>query len=251
MTEPNPPPDEPEEETPVEAPAGPQEPTDAEAEEEGQATEGEPSEPPSEEPSDVQPEAAAQMSEREFERAAKKLDAAAKRWRAQVAEFVEATGQSLIANETDLDFCPGYVFHPQVRPLDEEQAQFARVLLGDPIEPAFVQDRDSHTCEDCDGWGRVKTGSKVAQQNVIRCRRCNGYGYISTHPYEQETPIAVNGGGEPANVVLSEQEQSGEDAWGTPRSHPDWGKSPQYRSPTWQADLAAYKAGEPAPIPAG
>jgi hypothetical protein len=251
MTEPNPTHVELDEETPVEAPQEPQEPTEAEAEEEGQATEGEPPEPPSEEPSDVQPEAAAQMSEHDFEKAAKKLDAAAKRWRAQVAEFVEATGQSLIANETDLDFCPGYVFHPQVRPLDEEQAQFARVLLGDPIEPAFVQDRDSHACEDCEGWGRVKTGSKVAGNAVIDCPRCNGRGFISSRPPEEIRLPSANGGGEPANVVLSEQEQSSEDAWGTPRSHPDWGKAPQYRSPTWQADLAAYKAGEPAPITAG
>jgi hypothetical protein len=238
-------------ETPVEAPTGPQEPSPEEIEAEEPAEPGEPSEPPSEPESDVQPEAPQAMNELDFERAAKKLDGAAKRWRAQVAEFVEMTGQSLIANETDLDFCPGYVFHPQVKPLDEEQAQFARVLLGDPIEPAFVQDRDSHACEDCDGWGRVKTGSKVAQQNVIRCRRCNGYGYISSHPYEQETPIALNGGGEPANVILTEQEQSDADAWGTPRSHPDWGKSPQYRAPGWQAALEAYKAGEPAPITAG
>jgi hypothetical protein len=250
MTEPNPTHVELDEETPVEAPQEPQEPTEAEAEEEGQATEGEPSAPPRAPASDVQPEAAAQMSEREFERAAKKLDAAAKRWRAQVAEFVEATGQSLIANETDLDFCPGYVFHPQVRPLDEEQAQFARVLLGDPIEPAFVQDLLSHACEDCEGWGRVKTGSKVAGRTVIDCPRCKGAGFISQRPPDEVRPTSVNGGGEPANVVLSEQEQAGEDAWGTPRSHPDWGKAPQYRSPTWQADLAAYKTGEPAPIPA-
>jgi hypothetical protein len=248
MTEPNATPDEPEQETPVDGSTGPQEPSPEEAEVEEPVEPTGPSEPPSEEASDVQPEAAAQMSEREFERAAKKLDAAAKRWRAQVMEFVEATGQSLIANETDLDFCPGYVFHPQVRPLDEEQAQFARVLLGDPIEPAFVQDRESHACEECEGWGRVKTGSKVAGNAVIDCLRCNGRGFITSRPREEIRLPSPNGGGEGANVVLSEQEQAGEDAWGTPRSHPDWGKAPQYRSPTWQADLAAYKAGEPAPI---
>jgi hypothetical protein len=244
-------PDEPGEETPVEAPAGPQEPSPEAIEAEEPPEPAEPPEPPSEPESDVQPEELLPLSERELERAAKKLDAAAKRWRAQVAEFVEMTGQSLIANETDLDFCPGYVFHPQVKPLDEEQAQFARVLLGDPIEPAFAQDQDSHACQDCEGWGRVKTGSKVAGENVIRCRRCRGHGYITSHPYEQETPIALNGGGEPANVILTEQEQSDADAWGTPRSHPDWGKSPQYRAPGWQAALEAYKAGEPAPISAG
>jgi hypothetical protein len=251
MTEPNHTSDEPEEETLVEAPAEPQEPSPEESEAEEPAEPAEPPEPPSEPESDVQPEAPQAMSERDFERAAKKLDAAAKRWRAQVAEFVEMTGQSLIANETDLDFCPGYVFHPQVRPLDEEQAQFARVLLGDPIEPAFVQDLLSHACEDCEGWGRVKTGSKVAGRTVIDCPRCKGAGFISQRPPDEIRPTSVNGGGEPANVVLSEQEQAGEDAWGTPRSHPDWGKAPQYRSPTWQADLAAYKAGEPAPITAG
>jgi hypothetical protein len=251
MTEPNPTLDELEEETPVEAPTGPQEPPPKATEVAEPGEPGGPLESASEVVSDVQPEAAAQMGERDFERAAKKLDAAAKRWRAQVAEFVEATGQSLIANETDLDFCPGYVFHPQVRPLDEEQAQFARVLLGDPIEPAFVQDRDSHACEDCEGWGRVKTGSKVAGKTVIDCPRCNGLGFITSRPREEIRLPSPNGGGEGANVVLTEQEQSDADAWGTPRSHPDWGKSPQYRAPGWQAALEAYKAGEPAPITAG
>ncbi len=187
------------------------------------------------------------MSEREFERAAKTLDRAVERYRVVVAAFMEQTGQSLIPNKTDLDFCPGYIFHPDVRPLDEEQAAFARALLGMPLEPPFEQDPESHPCDTCAGWGRVKTGSKVGGESVVACPRCNGHGFITSREYT--TPAPAVSGSPPGELapVLSEAEQSGEDAWGTPRSHHDWGKAPQYRSANWQAELDAYKRGEPAP----
>lgn len=228
-------------ETPAEEPWTPQEP------EEGWDKRG------AEDGDPVPPEAPEEpvsrgLSEHEFERAAKKLEGAVKRYRAQVAEFMEVSDQPLIESKLDLDFVPGYLFHPQARPLTEEQEAFARAILNEPIEPPFPQDPDTSECPTCEGWGQTKTGSKVAGQNVAKCARCNGHGFLRSGQAPAEVRVAVNGPVEPENVVLTPEEESGEDAWGTPRSHPDWGKSPQYRSPSWQAELAAYKQGLAPPV---
>lgn len=196
----------------------------------------------------AEPPLALGMSERDFEQAARKLDRGVERYRAVVQEFIETTGQSLIENKADLAHVPGYIFHPDVRPLDDEQAAFARASLGMPIEPAFPADPMSHACSLCDGWGQVKTGSKVAGKVVVRCPDCQGAGFTSSRPYAAPVPASLRVAGDEPASVLTPEEESGEDAWGTPRNHPDWGKAPQYRSPTWTAELEAYKRGEPAPV---
>lgn len=228
-------------EAPVEAPESSQEtpetPDAPDTQDEGEEAAEEPERPQS-----------AGLSEQAFEKAARRLDGAVKRYRAQVAEFMEASSQPLIESKLDLDFCPGYIFHPQAVPLTDEQEAFARAILGEEIEPNFPQDPHRSECPTCEGWGQVKTGSKVARQNVVKCERCNGHGFLRDGQAPAEVPVPSNGPVESANVVLTPEEESGEDAWGTPRSHPDWGKSPQYRSPSWQAELAAYKQGLAPPV---
>lgn len=239
--------DETQEQEPVETPETPQEPTPEPDEGDG-GGEGEPEpEPPEEDDSGGEPEPPQGLSEREFEKAARKLDGAVKRYRAQVVEFMESSGQPLIESKLDLDFCPGYIFHPQAVPLTPEQEAFARAILGEPIEPSFPQDPHRSECPTCEGWGQVKTGSKVARMNVVKCDRCNGHGFLRDGQAPTEVVLRGNGEVEPASVVLTPEEESGDDAWGTPRSHPDWGKSPQYRGPNWQAELAAYKQGQAPP----
>lgn len=195
-----------------------------------------------------EPEPSFGMDEREFEKAAKTLERAVTAYRTKVEAFIETTGQPLVPNKVDLDYLPGYVFHPDARPLEEEQAQFARILLGDPLEPPFPQAPDTHTCDTCQGWGRVKTGSKVSGQQLVNCERCAGHGWIGSRTYDSITPALSIVGDDTNAPVLTEEEEAGLDVWGTPRNHPDWGKSPQYRSPNWATELEAYKSGEPAPI---
>lgn len=196
-----------------------------------------------------EPEAEEQvLDERALEKAAKRLEGAVGRYRKAVEAFVADTGQSLIENKTDLDFCPGYLFHPEVKPLDEEQIQFARVLLGEPAIPHFEPDPEARECERCKGWGRVTTGSKVNGQNLLTCRVCQGRGWTGERanltPQQAarlETP--------PADVASQFHEpEVTEDNWGTPIGHPDFGKMPQYRDPGWLEALQAYKRGEPAPL---
>lgn len=197
---------------------------------------------------DEEPEARQGLSEQELEKAAKRLDGAVGRYRKAVEQFIADTGQSLVESKMDLDFCPGYVFHPDVLGLNEEQRAFAKVMLGEPPMPAFEQDPQASECPRCHGWGQVKTGSKVATFNVLKCRECDGRGAVGERFNLTPQQAAVGVTPDYAADRLPAPPAEPEDPWGTPIGHPDHGKMPQYRDPGWEAALAAYKAGRPAPL---
>jgi hypothetical protein len=189
------------------------------------------------------------MSERELEKRMQAVERRAKSYVDFVAAFAAETEQPLVRCAVCLDQVPGYHWHPDVIAPNEVQVAACRVLAGLTIEPSFPQDPQSWACETCDGWGQVKTGSKREARRVVECADCNGQGFKTRRPPQEVRLPAATVNGEQPVPVLTEEEQSDDDAWGTPRSHPDWGKAPQYRTPGWQAALEAYRRGEPAPIP--
>jgi hypothetical protein len=48
---------------------------------------------------------------------------------------------------------------------------------GEP-EPEFREHEQYKTCPDCEGWGQVKTGSRVTGHALQDCPRCTGRGYL-------------------------------------------------------------------------
>lgn len=234
---------------PVEAPVSPAEPQEEpDAPDEQDEEEQDESEP--QEQSQEEPDAFARPGSRAFEKAERSLATSVKTYLNAVNRFAEATGQSLILNESSLEWAPGFNFHPQVAQLSEEQAQFARLLLGEGLRPNFAQDPQARECPTCEGWGQVKTGSKINPHTVIRCRQCQGRGYVG--------PAGQTANGAAPALELAPEPPEGEpvasrddlDPWGTPPAHPDFGKMPQYREPGWQEALDAWKRGEPAPVAA-
>jgi hypothetical protein len=169
-------------------------------------------------------------------------------YRRGVEEFIEAAGQPLIQCGVCFDHTPGYLFHPGIREPDEEQQAFARVVLGEVAEPQWKQDPKAAVCPSCDGWGRVRTGSKVEGKGLATCSECKGRGAVGERfnllPDEvaklAPVPDFVDG--------VAAEPPPDEDSWGTPRNHPDFGKLPQYRDVGWQDALTAWKQGQPAPL---
>jgi hypothetical protein len=221
------------------------EPEEPEVDAEGAEDDGEPLVDDSAVETPPEPEG---LSEAEMDKAFKSIDRRSGNWRKFVDEWKDETGQPLVECPLCLPFSPGYLFNPLMVPLSEAQTAAMAVLLDRPTEPDFKPSPEAQTCERCDGWGQLQTGSKVATLRLIKCNLCQGRGW--TGPLADRTPAQVAGlePTPPELMPLPDEYKPEEDLWGTPISHPDYGKSPQYRSANWAADLEAYKRGEAPPL---
>ena len=125
---------------------------------------------------------------------------------------------------------PGDLQHPR----DEIHAKMIEVLAPKPSID-YLQASNIIQCESCEGYGKVRTGSKVPGNDLVACRRCLGYGYIPPPTGGQngvveseEVPSLVTAGG-------GEQILEDVDVWGSPRlladgmENPNYGKMPQYK----------------------
>lgn len=50
-------------------------------------------------------------------------------------------------------------------------------FTGGQGEPEFAESPDRERCPDCDGWGKVRTGSRVPTEDVLPCPTCQGAGH--------------------------------------------------------------------------
>jgi excinuclease UvrABC ATPase subunit len=65
----------------------------------------------------------------------------------------------------------------------------------DEPQPELVHPDNLVACENCNGHGRVLTGSKVPENATTVCGRCNGTGFrVETPQPENVTPIVPNTG---------------------------------------------------------
>lgn len=192
-------------------------------------------------------------SEAQMEAAFKAVDRRAASWVKFVGETAGDLGQPVVQCPCCLEQVPGFLFDPSVVPLSADQLAGARVLLGMNDQPTYAQAPDDAECPRCGGWGKLRTGSKVAAMMVVTCRECSGRGF--TGPSANVLPAEVPGlAAVPEGVEAVPADESPDaDAWGTPREHPDWGKAPQYRALGWADDLARFKLGlapeAPLPLP--
>jgi hypothetical protein len=197
------------------------------------------------------PEAvAAGPSEADIERAFRSLEGRAKRYTAGVNDLLSDTGAPFVPCAVCAAGVPGYIIDPRVEPLSEVAEAAMRALLGIGQEPPFANDPDTEECPRCEGWGRTRTRSKVDGKRLQVCRQCNGDGFIG--PPRDLLPSEV---GDLPNMAHEFVQPDNEpppdvDSWGTPRGHREFGMAPNFRDPGWQERIAAYTAGEPAPLPA-
>jgi hypothetical protein len=58
-------------------------------------------------------------------------------------------------------------------------------------QPEYRTASDKDVCDECDGLGGVLSGSKVPGQDVVRCERCKGAGYLVTREVTITDPAQV------------------------------------------------------------
>jgi hypothetical protein len=209
------------------------EPTPAEQTEEEEAAEQEESEQvegvPAEEEQPEQPSGAAgAVGEKELEKMFAKVE------RANVA-YVKRIGESMGEEFGVLEQCPrcaspflGFIFPPMMRPATDEVKAKVLASIGEHAAMATQKANFARRCDDCDGNGVVLSGSRRNDQKTIRCRACEGKGFV----YVGEPPPPVVGYTEvpvpSAEVNGVKEDAPSVDLWGRPAGHPDYGVHPMY-----------------------
>lgn len=151
------------------------EPPDEEPEDEP----SEPTEPPAEEPAE-EPAPPEGKTSAEWEKVFKEVDRLRKDTARRVGNIFGEEATALMDCPLCLNVAPGYLWPPDVAPLDEQQVTAIRMLLNMPVATDYVQSDAYEPCPKCAALGNVRTGSKVQNQEIVTCQRCQGRGYIPT-----------------------------------------------------------------------
>lgn len=164
------------------------------------------------------------QTEAEMERRAKAWDRARDR-HMTAAQTADEYRYSISA------VCPlcdghGLMYTPQT---PEEAAQmrgFILGLVGEATPEEFHDHPKYHRCDTCDGYGKVRTGSRVAGQEALNCPDCNGQGHTGGALQGSVVPMPTPTVPATATVPADEQARIGNDAWGREPGHPHYGLLP-------------------------
>lgn len=193
------------------------------------------------------PDAAALM-----ERRGQQLDRLGKH---VVKKLIEAFGQEEADTLEPCELCSWthtYGYRVQGVPPD-----FVRAAVKNAIGFGTVDELEPYTafqeCTTCKGLGNVRTGSQVDKHMYRSCPSCKGIGYSSSLAEDNQQALAAT----PAAAVVGPSlsavqvapgappQEPDFDVYGTPRSHPDYGKMPTMRVlpiSHWRDNLPAESA---------
>jgi hypothetical protein len=156
---------EPPEEEPQEPLAEPQE---------GEPGDGEAEDAPAPVPTEPTPQGA---SQEEIEAAFKKLAKLDEHVARRVGEIMGDESLNLIRCPVCTPVAPGWIYPPQIAPLEPEQIAGMRALMGIQDAENLAEHPAFKQCPDCLGEGRVKTGSHRDGYESAECPTCAGLGY--------------------------------------------------------------------------
>lgn len=178
-----------------------------------------------------------EMTPEDFEKAATQSGADWKRFRGRTIDRFGSEGENLIDCPLCLDQHKGLVDRRHAGQYPREIVNAIMAYLGLQVEQEYKQSGKHQPCSFCDGKGKVKTGSTVAEHVNVVCPECKGFGYTPPPGTAQTEP--GNGTLEPAHVPppTDDIEQGDFDNWGEPRMLPDgrpnpnYGKQPAFKTP--------------------
>jgi hypothetical protein len=105
---------------------------------------------------------------------------------------VTRVGEIMGDDAPDLEMCPmcsdhilGMVYPPSKAPLSEEAVARVRTAVGLPTFDVLVQPSWANKCAECNGNGKVRTGSNVENAETTGCPACNERGWINTRGQAQ------------------------------------------------------------------
>jgi hypothetical protein len=221
---------------PDDTPLAPDETEAEEAEEAGQP-EPEPDDDDAAEP-EPEPEPVAQgITPEQHEARLKKLDTSFATYSRRVQDVLGEDADDLTPCPLCLDVPRGFVYTWQAGRVPEEQADVVKLFLGLARPVDYPETSRFRACRECQGLGKVATGSKVPQHETITCPGCNGYGYEGETPRAQAAPTNGSEGMTGPTVYTEPTSPPDVDMWKQPRllpdgrENPNWGRTPDLWQP--------------------
>lgn len=217
MSEPSTEPQEPDEEQ--------QGPSQDDDNEEGEGGDAEPSEPATE--PQEQPQAHS-LSPEQLEKRALEAERSFGRHAKRIGDLYEEEGARLLPCPLCPDQHKGFVHADFAGRVPQEIADAVKFYLGIQREQDYPRSQVHQACKQCEGTGKVATGSRVSGHEAITCPDCKGYGYMPPPAPTQKlngAPIQ-----EVSAEAITEALQSAEDVdeWGEPRILPDGRENPNF-----------------------
>ena len=133
--------------------------------------------------------------------------------------------------------CEAHGFYLATIPEPEATArrEYVHAALGAGNGPEYREHPTRGKCPTCDGWGQLRTGSHVPNQDLLNCPDCGGHGQVEYAAVPQGAPpLALVQ--EPqrlpySTVPMSEQMRIGRDAWQREPGDPHYGVPPLVAAP--------------------
>lgn len=135
------------------------------------------------------------LSEREAEALGKKLDAERKRHGKRVMELLGNDLGGHIPCPTCMDGIDGFIVSPEFAPLDTEQRARMMQILGLDEWEKMPSAEWAVQCETCQGFGKVKTGSRVPNRETTGCEDCGEAGWRNTRKPAPVVQLAADTNG--------------------------------------------------------
>lgn len=120
---------------------------------------------------------AALYTERELEVIGRKLDLDKAAHRRKLEGILGDDLGGHIPCPTCMDGVDGFIMPPDIAPLNPEQRERMLQVLGLDQWGDIPTVEWAQPCEDCNGHGEVRTGSKKAGMETTRCLTCGGDGW--------------------------------------------------------------------------
>lgn len=220
--EPTEPVTEPTEPTTEPAPTEPTEPTQPDEE---------PAQPEqADEPAPSPPEPQSGATQEEWEARFSKSEQRFKTYERAVFGIFEDDAHDLIDCPLCLGPVRGFIDKNALGHFPPEQVALVKQVIGITAEMEYPASSKYHTCTECDGTGRVTTGSKVAGQENIGCGECNERGWIgpevavaATNGHVENTATNANPPAPPSDLSTPDP-----DEFNQPRVLPDGRLNPNY-----------------------
>lgn len=190
------------------------------------------SDPPPEPPPEP---SAGSITPEEFEQRATKVARAFGRYEKAVTDQLPMLTDDLTRCPLCPELHPGFVDVHDAGRLPAEIVAVVDLFLGHQREADYLPSPDTHACEGCDGLGKVRSGSRVANQELLMCPRCNGSGFYPPAGLRDASapPPRLDGNGNILETFKAERADT--DPWGSPlllangTENPNYGRMPQFK----------------------